>query len=129
MAEFIASVSRDIPWHVTAFHPDYRMLDPAATTPAQLTAAAAIGARAGLRNVYAGNLPGRVGDLEHTRCASCGHVLIERYGYAIRSYRVSPDGRCTACAAAVPGRWDPAFGGQITSAPFQPADRTRLRMF
>jgi pyruvate formate lyase activating enzyme len=129
MAEFIASVSRDIPWHVTAFHPDYRMLDPAATTAAQLKEAAAIGARAGLRHVYAGNLPGRVGELENTRCASCGHLLIERYGYAIRAYRVTPDGRCPSCLSAVAGRWDPAFGGQITSAPFQPADRTRLRMF
>jgi pyruvate formate lyase activating enzyme len=129
MTAFIASVSPDIPWHVTAFHPDYRMLDPAATTAAQLKEAAAIGTRAGLRHVYAGNLPGRVGGLEDTRCATCGHVLIERYGYAIRAYRVTPEGRCPACAAAVAGRWDPTFGGQITSRPFQPADRTRLRMF
>ena len=128
MANFIASVSPDIPWHVTAFHPDYRMLDPAATTADQLKAAAEIGTRAGLRHVYAGNQPGRVGDLEDTRCAACGHVLIERYGYVIRAYRVTPEGRCPACAAAVAGRWDRAFGGQITSAPFQPTDRTRLRM-
>ena len=71
LTEFIASVSPDIPWHVTAFHQDYRMLDPAATTAGQLRTAAAIGRRAGLRYVYAGNLPGLVGDLEDTRCASC----------------------------------------------------------
>jgi pyruvate formate lyase activating enzyme len=129
LAEFLASVSPDLPWHVTAFHKDYRMRDPDDTTPAQLRAAAAIGRRAGLRNVYAGNLPGLVGDLEDTRCAACGHVLIERYGYLIRDYRVTADGRCPACESAVPGRWDRAYAGQITAAPFQPADRTRLRVF
>jgi pyruvate formate lyase activating enzyme len=128
MTEFIASVSPDIPWHVTAFHPDYRMLDPAATTSAQLQAAAAIGREAGLRHVYAGNLPGRVGDLENTRCTACSGTLVERYGYAIRRYRVTADGRCPDCASPVAGRWDPAFGGQIAAAPFQPADRTRLRV-
>ncbi len=60
-AEFIASISRDIPWHVTAFHPDYKMLDHGATPAATLLRAASIGERAGLRYVYAGNLPGRTG--------------------------------------------------------------------
>jgi pyruvate formate lyase activating enzyme len=129
LAEFIASVSPDVPWHVTAFHKDYRMRDPADTTPAQLKAAAAIGRRAGLRYVYAGNLPGQVGELEDTRCLTCGEVLVERYGYLIRSYRVTADGACPACATPVPGRWDRAYAGQIASAPFQPADRTRLRIF
>jgi pyruvate formate lyase activating enzyme len=128
LAEFIASVSPDIPWHVTAFHQDYRMVDPMDTTPAQLCAAAAIGRRAGLRYVYAGNQPGMVGDLEHTRCASCRTMLVERSGYYIRSYHVTADGTCPSCHAAVPGRWDHAFAGQRTARPFQPHDRTRLRV-
>ena len=66
-------MSPDIPWHVTAFHKDYRMSDPENTTPEMLMAAAEIGRRNGLRYVYAGNLPGRVGDLENTRCHSAGH--------------------------------------------------------
>jgi pyruvate formate lyase activating enzyme len=129
MTEFLASVSLDIPWHVTAFHQDYRMVDPMDTTPGQLKAAAAIGKRAGLRYVYAGNLPGHVGTLEDTHCASCSALLVERYGYHIRSYRVTKDGTCPACHAAVPGRWDHAFGGQVTARPFLPHDRTRLRIF
>src|SRR2546427_2056379 len=115
LTEFIASVSPDIPWHVTAFHGDYKMTDPENTTAEMLLAAAAIGRASGLRYVYAGNLPGQVGDLEDTHCASCGDVLIVRYGYHIRDYRVTADGRCPSCAAAVPGRWRAHFDGQITS--------------
>jgi pyruvate formate lyase activating enzyme len=128
MTEFIASVSPDIPWHVTAFHQDYRMMEPAATSARQLRQAAAIGQRAGLRYVYAGNLPGAVGELEDTHCAACHRVLIERYGYLIRAYHVTPEGQCPSCRASVPGRWDHAFTPQITAHPFLPHDRTRLRL-
>jgi pyruvate formate lyase activating enzyme len=129
LTEFIASVSPDIPWHVTAFHQDYRMQDPGATTPAMLQQAAAIGRGAGLRHVYAGNLPGQVGDLEDTRCASCTQLLVGRYGYHVREYHVTDDGQCPTCRTPVPGRWDPAFAGQIASYPFVPHDRARLRVF
>ena len=80
LVAFVAGVSPDIPWHVTAFHKDYKMRDPADTTPEMLMRAADIGRRAGLRYVCAGNLPGRVGDLEDTCCASCGQRLVERFG-------------------------------------------------
>jgi len=105
LAGFIAGVSPDIPWHVTAFHQDYRMTDPADTTPAMLQRAAAIGREAGLRYVYAGNLPGQVGDLEHTACAACGERLITRHGFTVRDYRIAPGGTCPRCQTAVPGRW------------------------
>ena len=88
----MAGVSPDIPWHVTAFHKDYRMNDPENTTPEMLVRAADIGRRNGLRYVYAGNLPGRVGDLENTRCHHCRAMLVERYGYFIQRYRLTPDG-------------------------------------
>jgi len=120
LTSFIASVSPDIPWHVTAFHRDYKMTDPENTTAEMLLAAADIGRTNGLRYVYAGNLPGAVGDLEETRCASCSETLIARYGYHIREYRLTKDGRCPACAASVPGRWSTEFGGQIASRPFVP---------
>jgi pyruvate formate lyase activating enzyme len=123
LTAFIASVSPDIPWHVTAFHGDYKMTGPANTTAAMLRGAAAIGREAGLRYVYAGNLPGQVGDLENTRCAGCRELLVERRGYFIRSYRVTPDGRCPACAEAVPGRWSGSFDAQIASRPFIPGTR------
>jgi pyruvate formate lyase activating enzyme len=126
LTAFLASVSPDIPWHVTAFHQDYRMTDPQNTTPVMLARAARLGRDAGLRYVYAGNAPGRVGELEHTRCHACSEPLIARYGYLIQDYRLTPAGGCPACGARIPGRWSSAFCGQRTAAPFLPHDRTRL---
>jgi pyruvate formate lyase activating enzyme len=120
LAEFIASVSPDMPWHVTAFHRDYRMVDGRDTGAADLLRAAGIGRQSGLRYVYAGNLPGMVGDLEDTRCAGCGETVVERQGYRILKYRLDGDGRCPACQATVPGRWLDSLRPQITSRPFAP---------
>jgi pyruvate formate lyase activating enzyme len=105
-ARFLASVSPDIPWHVTAFHRDYKMTDAANTSPATLLRAAAIGREEGLRFVYVGNLPGRVGPFESTYCPQCGTLLVERYGYHIAQYRLEPGGRCPSCSAVIPGVWD-----------------------
>src|SRR5262249_17756010 len=110
----------DIPWHVTAFHGDYKMTDPENTTADMLLSAAELGRRNGLRHVYAGNLPGEVGDLEDTHCGACGSRLISRWGYHIREYRLTRDGRCPKCATLVPGRWSRQFEGQIASRPFLP---------
>ena len=85
------------------------MTDPENTTAEMLLEAAAIGRASGLRHVYAGNLPGQVGDLEDTRCAACGELLIARYGYYIRDYRISADGRCPRCRATGPGPLEPAL--------------------
>jgi pyruvate formate lyase activating enzyme len=104
MAGFIASVSPDIPWHVTAFHPDYRMDDVASTPVRSLLRAATIGREAGLRFVYAGNLPGLVGEFENTICPSCGETVIGRSGFSIVSNRMV-DGCCGSCGAQVPGLW------------------------
>jgi pyruvate formate lyase activating enzyme len=123
LTSFIATVSPDIPWHVTAFHGDYKMTDPENTTAEMLLSAADLGRANGLRFVYAGNLPGQVGDLEDTRCGGCGELLVARYGYHIREYHLTSDGRCPRCASAVPGRWSARFDGQITSRPFIPGSR------
>ena len=128
LTAFLARVSPLIPWHVTAFHQDYRMTGPANTDAPMLQRAAGIARDAGLRYVYAGNLPGRVGELEHTHCHQCGERVIARYGYLIQEYRLTPDGRCPRCATAIPGRWGAAFEGQRTAAPFLPHDRTRIRV-
>jgi pyruvate formate lyase activating enzyme len=104
-ADFIASVSPDIPWHVTAFHQDYNMTANANTTVEQLIRACEIGRDAGLRYVYAGNLPGRVGRWENTYCPSCDELLIERYGYRIRQMKVTPNGLCPSCSTSIPGVW------------------------
>jgi pyruvate formate lyase activating enzyme len=105
IARFLVSVSPDIPWHVTAFHPDYRMTEPRATTAEDLIRAAEIGAAEGLRFVYAGNLPGQVGPWEDTRCPACGRTVVERVGYVVRRYEVTPEGRCPQCGASLPGIW------------------------
>jgi pyruvate formate lyase activating enzyme len=125
-AEFLASVSRDIPWHLTAFHKDYKMTDPDDTQPEDLLRAREIGMRAGLRYVYAGNLPGRVGNCEDTFCHACETPLIKRYSYLIQEYHVTPDGRCPSCNTAIPGRWAPQFDGQIAASPFLPRKSSRM---
>ncbi|OFW00435.1 MAG: AmmeMemoRadiSam system radical SAM enzyme [Acidobacteria bacterium RIFCSPLOWO2_02_FULL_68_18] len=126
LAEFVAGVSVDIPWHVTAFHQDYRMTDPPDTTPGMLQRAARIGRDAGLRYVYAGNAPGRVGDLEHTHCHGCGERLVTRCGYLIEDYRLTPAGTCPGCATPIPGRWSARFERQRTAFPFLPRHGTPL---
>jgi len=125
LAEFLVSVSLDIPWHVTAFHKDYKMIDPENTSPDTLVRAAEIGKSAGLRYVYAGNLPRQVGDFENTRCPDCRALLIERFGYLIVGYHLAPKGCCPRCSRVVPGRWASSFQGQITSRPFGLRNRTR----
>ncbi len=104
-ARFIAAVSRDIPWHVTAFHPDYHMTATPSTQAKALQQAAEIGQEAGLNYVYAGNLPGRVGSLEDTHCPACHRVLVQRRGYSIQAYHITAQGTCPACGAAIAGRW------------------------
>jgi len=104
-ARFLASLSPDIPWHVTAFHPDYKMTGPEATPARTLLRAAEIGREAGLRYVYAGNLPGQVGEYEHTFCPHCRTKLIERCGYVILNYRLTAQGACPTCGTKIPGLW------------------------
>jgi pyruvate formate lyase activating enzyme len=104
IGRFLASVSPDIPWHVTAFHPDYRMLEREQTAAAALRRAAEIGVEEGLRFVYAGNLPGSVGRYEDTACPGCRALLVERAGFRVVRNLIA-DGRCPACRAAVPGVW------------------------
>jgi len=104
-SRFLVSVSPDIPWHVTAFHPDYRRENTPPTSAHALQQAAEIGQEAGLRYVYAGNLPGRVGSLENTFCPACSALLIERRGYHILNYTITPQGTCPKCGKAIAGLW------------------------
>jgi len=128
LTEFLAGISSDIPWHVTAFHGDYKMQNDVArdTTAEDLLRAVEIGRQSGLRYIYAGNLPGEVGEWEDTRCPQCDATLIERYGYLIKNYRLTPEGHCPKCATAIPGRWSARFEGQITAHPFSPRRTTSL---
>jgi pyruvate formate lyase activating enzyme len=115
MARFLVSVNRDIPWHVTAFHQDYRMTEPPGTTAAQLVRAAEIGAEEGLRFVYAGNAPGQGGPWENTRCPNCREHLIDRFGYLVRDYRLTGNGKCPKCGTAVPGIWPAGATSEVRS--------------
>ena len=109
IARFLASVSRDIPWHITAFHKDYKMTNLPNTASGQLIRAAEIGSEEGLRFVYAGNAPGSVGTLENTFCPGCRVKLIDRFGYLVREYNLTSDGKCPKCHTSIPGIW-PAAG-------------------
>jgi pyruvate formate lyase activating enzyme len=128
LTEFLAGISPDIPWHVTAFHGDYKMQNDVArdTLPDDLLRAIEIGRESGLRYIYAGNLPGMVAEWEDTRCPQCGETLIERYGYLIKRYLLTLDGRCPHCFTSIPGRWSAQFEGQIASHPFLPRKSSHL---
>ena len=104
-ARFLRSVSADIPWHVTAFHKDYKMTTPHNTPPDTLMRAAELGREAGLHYVYAGNLPGRVEEYEDTHCPHCNRAVIRRRGYVIKEYHLTSQGACPDCATQIAGVW------------------------
>jgi pyruvate formate lyase activating enzyme len=104
-ARFLKGLSADIPWHVTAFHKDYRMTTPDNTDSQTLIRAAEIGREAGLRFVYAGNLPGHVGEYESTHCPRCNYQLVKRSGYFIEKYKVTEEGKCPKCGEKIAGLW------------------------
>jgi pyruvate formate lyase activating enzyme len=104
-ARFITSVSPDIPWHVSAFHPDYKMTNPPPTSVSTLLRAAEIGSEAGLNYVYAGNLPGRLQEYENTYCPQCRTLLVERTGYLLHNYHLSAEGTCPKCNTSIAGIW------------------------
>ncbi len=107
IARFLVGVSADVPWHVTAFHPDYKMTGTPRTPAKTLLRAYDIGKDAGLKFVYAGNLPGGVGDRENTCCPSCGELLISRRGFYVKQNRMLGS-QCPKCGAAIPGVWEDA---------------------
>jgi pyruvate formate lyase activating enzyme len=112
-ARFITGVSKDIPWHVTAFHKDYKMTEPDNTPAKTLLRAADIGREAGLHYVYAGNIRGRAGEYENTFCPNCNQRLVARHGYVITEYRITGSGTCSKCNTKVAGLWpaDPSTVG------------------
>ncbi len=105
MADFLASVSVDIPWHVTAFHPDYKMSDRSRTPADTLARAYQSGRSAGLRFVYVGNIAGDLGDAESTWCPDCRELLIRRRGFFVEQNRMR-QGCCPKCARRIPGVWE-----------------------
>ena len=103
MAAFLASVDPSMPWHLSRFHPDHRLIDRGPTPVESIRRARDIGRAAGLRFVYSGNVWGDEG--ESTRCPACDALLIERHGFAVRSDRLGDSGRCPDCAEPIAGIW------------------------
>lgn len=104
MAEWIhRELGDDVPLHLTAFHPDFKLTDRHGTPHATLTRLRQCALGAGLRYVYIGNIPDV--DAASTRCPGCNSVVIARLGYDILDYRLDDSGRCTHCGHALPGRF------------------------
>jgi pyruvate formate lyase activating enzyme len=101
-ADFIASVSPDIPWHVTAYHPDYQYSYAPPTPAESLLRAVEIGEEVGLHYIYAGNLPGT--GREDTRCPECAETVVRRRGFYVMEDRVE-DGACPNCGESIAGVW------------------------
>lgn len=106
MADFLVSVDPLMPWHVTAFHPDYKMTDGFRRTRVDdLMQVVETGVKAGLKYLYAGNLPGQSGQWEDTRCHVCGKTLIERRGFQVSANVLQKNGTCPDCQTVIPGIW------------------------
>jgi len=111
MADFLVGIDPLMPWHMTAFHPDYKMTDGyRSTTVDDLMRIVEYGKQAGIKYMYPGNLPGQVGDWENTRCHHCNATVIERWGFLVTSNRVKEDGYCPNCRKPLPGIWGRASG-------------------
>lgn len=98
------NLGADVPLHLSAFHPDFRLLDRPATPLSTLVRARGIALGNGLKHVYLGN----VHDIEGaaTYCTGCGARLVERAGYDIRSWMLTPQGTCSTCGARCVGVFD-----------------------
>jgi pyruvate formate lyase activating enzyme len=106
LTRWLARLDPLLPWHVTAFHSDYKMADTPSTREDSLLRAAEIGTESGLRYVYCGNRTGKVGSWEDTRCHGCGTTVIRRVGFRVLNYRLGPGGACPGCGTQIPGVWD-----------------------
>jgi len=101
MAEFIANdLGKHVPWHLSAFRPDYKMLDHESTKLETLQRAKKIGQKAGLDYIYLGNVPVH-GD---TYCPTCDELLIDRTGYTV-TVNTLKEGHCPKCDRKIEGVW------------------------
>jgi len=104
LAAFIVQdLGPETPWHISRFHPTYKLTDRPSTPVQTLTMAREIGLKAGLKYVYTGNVPGNAA--ENTFCFSCSETVIERRGFQVGNLRLK-NGRCTKCGAEIDGVWE-----------------------
>ncbi|MCJ7540584.1 MAG: AmmeMemoRadiSam system radical SAM enzyme [Desulfobacterales bacterium] len=102
-AFLVDALGPETPWHISRFHPTYKLMDRSPTPVETLIRAREIGIKAGLKYVYTGNVPGESG--EKTFCDQCDHLLIDRWGFYVQDNRIR-NGKCPKCNAAVDGVWD-----------------------
>jgi pyruvate formate lyase activating enzyme len=102
LAKFLVGLDPGIPWHISRFHPTYKLTNIRATPPESIRTARDIGYAAGLKYVYTGNLPGDLG--EKTYCHQCRELLVDRYGFSVQKYAIK-EGRCPKCSVVIPGVW------------------------
>jgi len=102
IARFILSLGAEVPWHLSAFYPTYKMLNLPRTPATTLHRAREIGMKAGLQYVYCGNIPGQGG--EDTFCPQCGRNVIERMGFRVVK-NDAVGGECRHCHAKIEGIW------------------------
>jgi len=100
IARFIASLSPDIPWHISRFHPSYKFTTEGPTPFPILKMCQEIGKEKGLHFIYLGNVWGE--EDEHTICWNCGQMLIKRFGFSVQENNIK-DGKCFNCKTAIPG--------------------------
>lgn len=102
-AFLVDALGPETPWHISRFHPTYKLMDRPPTPVETLIRAREIGIKAGLKYVYTGNVPGESG--EKTFCDQCDHLLIDRWGFYVQNNRLK-NGKCPQCGSAVGGVWD-----------------------
>ncbi len=102
LARFLVAIDPNIPWHISRFHPTYRLTNIPATPSQGIRRARDLGYKAGLKYVYTGNLPGDEG--ENTLCHNCGGALIDRFGFQVTRNRIR-EAHCPDCGAEIPGVW------------------------
>lgn len=109
MSEWVMeNLGPDVPWHFTAFHPDYKMLDTPPTPARTLRRARAIAMQAGVRYAYTGNVYDE--DSQSTYCHHCGSKLIGREGYVLTAWRLTHDSRCSVCGTPCAGVFEASHG-------------------
>jgi pyruvate formate lyase activating enzyme len=104
----VENLGPDVPWHFTAFHPDWRMRDIPATPAATLSRARAIAMKNGVRYAFTGNVHDPAG--QATYCHRCGTLLIGRDGYEITAWHLTDDAKCASCGTACAGLFDRSPG-------------------
>jgi pyruvate formate lyase activating enzyme len=100
IAQFIADLGKETPWHISRFHPQFKMLNVPVTSISSLHKAVEIGKHAGVKYVYSGNVPGDDG--ENTHCSNCGNLLIERCGFTVVSIKLKGN-KCSKCGTQLDG--------------------------